>query len=112
MTRMRILCFNTVMSKLEEKRREAYKQRWYQNYGKYRRYDTTKEIFVIMLEAQGGRCAICRTMDWGPLGPCMDHNHKTHVVRGILCSNCNAGIGCFGDNPETIRAAIKYLEKK
>ena len=42
---------------------------------------------------------------------CIDHDHKTGVIRGIICGNCNFGLGNFKDNIELIEKAIKYLEE-
>ena len=64
-----------------------------------------------MLAAQGGRCAICGTDEPGGTGWHTDHCHVTGRVRGILCHHCNVGLGCFKDNPEFMREAIKYLEE-
>ncbi len=95
--------------KVKERKRiqglESYHRR------KFSKHGLTRETFNIILKAQGKQCAICRTTDWGPNGPCIDHDHKTGKVRGILCSNCNAGIGCFKDDPRIICASAKYLEK-
>jgi hypothetical protein len=41
---------------------------------------------------------------------CIDHDHKTNMVRGILCSTCNTGIGMFKDNLNLVFIASKYLE--
>jgi hypothetical protein len=61
-----------------------------------------------MIEAQGGLCAICA----GPLDrPHVDHDHETGKVRGILCFNCNAGLGKFKDSVEIADAATEYLRK-
>jgi len=41
----------------------------------------------------------------------VDHNHTTGIVRGILCSKCNQGIGLFMENKNILKSAIEYLEK-
>ena len=38
-------------------------------------------------------------------------DHKTGKVRGLLCSECNFGIGKFKDNISILKKAIKYLEE-
>lgn len=40
---------------------------------------------------------------------CIDHCHNTSVVRGILCSKCNTGLGMFNDNIDALYSAIEYL---
>ena len=73
-----------------------------------RRYGVGDAEVAAMIEAQGGWCAICD----GPLErPHVDHCHKTGKVRGILCFNCNAGLGKFGDDVEVMRLAVEYLRK-
>jgi|DEB19_MinimDraft_3_1074340.scaffolds.fasta_scaffold32276_2 hypothetical protein len=42
----------------------------------------------------------------------VDHNHRTGSFRGILCTNCNRGIGHLKDSPDLLRKAIAYLESK
>lgn len=62
-----------------------------------------------MFVEQKGVCAICG----GPGGPhkslAVDHHHGTGSVRGLLCGNCNNGLGRFRDNPEFLAKAITYL---
>lgn len=40
----------------------------------------------------------------------IDHCHRTNKFRGLLCSNCNSGLGLFNDSIEKLRSAIKYLK--
>lgn len=78
-----------------------------------RQYGITVEDYDRMLAAQGGGCAICggtdpqRNRKWF----CVDHDHETGVVRGLLCMNCNDGLGRFADDPAQLRAAAAYLEQ-
>lgn len=41
----------------------------------------------------------------------IDHDHKTDVIRGVLCKSCNTGLGKLGDTVESLRKAIRYLER-
>lgn len=76
-----------------------------------RLYGITLKEYNRMLEAQGHCCAICGGSEGMSLGRHMavDHCHDTGMVRGILCSHCNRGLGFFKDNPELLTAAAKYL---
>lgn len=42
----------------------------------------------------------------------IDHNHNTNQVRGVLCTNCNRGLGHFKDSPDLLQKAIEYLKEK
>lgn len=79
------------------------------------------EDYESILESQGNVCAICRSSEnpnkeWF----CVDHDHTCcptqmrscgNCIRGLLCNNCNTGLGYFADNPEALRNAIEYLQK-
>jgi hypothetical protein len=41
----------------------------------------------------------------------VDHNHKTGVIRGLLCKTCNVGIGYLKDSPLLLMAAADYLSR-
>ncbi len=69
------------------------------------RYGVTQGEVDEFLFAQGWRCAICRE----PNPDCVDHDHVTGQVRGILCRCCNAGLGQFRDNPDHLVAAAEYI---
>lgn len=75
-----------------------------------------KAFFIEKFETQGGRCAICERPE--NLGPGLnrvilyvDHEHETGYMRGLLCHNCNTGIGQLRDNPELLRKAADYIEQ-
>jgi Recombination endonuclease VII len=71
------------------------------------RYRLSLEDYRDMLERQGKVCGICKTPG-KPL--CVDHCHATDKVRGLLCRDCNLGLGNYKDNPVFTRAATAYLE--
>lgn len=75
-----------------------------------RKHGLARGEFEIMLEEQNGRCKLCGTPT--PEGDLhIDHDHKTGLVRGLLCRPCNAGPGMFHDSPEELRRAIDYIER-
>jgi len=55
-------------------------------------------------------CDISLTNDRGPTGRCVDHDHSTGKVRGILCNNCNRALGLLGDCTNRLENAINYLK--
>lgn len=77
-----------------------------------RRYNLSPEVYEEMLAAQGGGCAICATENpWARSKRfAVDHDHKTGLVRSLLCHPCNRGLGTFSDDAELLRRAAKYLD--
>jgi hypothetical protein len=71
----------------------------------------TPEQFSAALEKQGGVCAICRRPPAQDRLLCIDHNHQTGQVRGLLCGSCNRAIGLLGDNLGRVLAAAEYLKQ-
>lgn len=73
------------------------------------RYGISLEERNTKLSLQKGQCAICLK----PFGefsrPNVDHNHETGQVRGLLCQNCNAGLGMFQDSSKLLELASAYL---
>lgn len=67
--------------------------------------------YAQMYDKQGGVCAICGGTDLGKGSRRfhVDHCHKTNVVRGLLCSPCNTGLGQFKENINILLLAIQYL---
>lgn len=79
-----------------------------------RTYRMTIAEYDAMLMAQNSACAICGHTDQSDpkMFPHVDHCHKTGKNRGILCSQCNFGIGKFKDSPHLLRMAAEYLESR
>lgn len=95
--------------------KNAYMRAWMaKNPMRKKEYDL-KKLYGIslaeyekLLSVQDGKCAVCgQTDEWFNLA--VDHCHGTNVVRGLLCSQCNRGIGLFKDKPELLEAAATYL---
>jgi hypothetical protein len=72
------------------------------------RYGLTPQQVEEMAKAG---CAICGTTNWPGRHnrPHVDHCHRTGKVRGILCSECNTGLGKFKDDPALLRRATEYV---
>lgn len=73
------------------------------------KFNITKEEYKVLVESQNGLCAIC-TKPWCRR-LCIDHNHQTGKVRGLLCGPCNAGIGMLQDSPIIMSNAIAYIQR-
>jgi hypothetical protein len=58
-----------------------------------RRYGITVEDYDRMLEGQGGVCALCKETCSKGTRLCVDHDHDSGRVRGLLCDSCNRGLG-------------------
>lgn len=81
------------------------------------RYGIDEYKYEDLLISSNYKCAICgeeekivdaRTGKIYELS--IDHCHDSGKVRGILCGNCNAGIGHFKDDIGILKRAILYLE--
>lgn len=72
-------------------------------------YGITLDDYNTMFEAQGGVCKICGGKDKNGQALAVDHDHQTGKIRGLLCGNCNRGIGFFQDSPELLCQAAEYL---
>lgn len=77
-------------------------------------FDLHLSEYKKMLEAQNGVCAICEKPEThkrnGKLKAlAVDHCHKTGAIRGLLCFDCNTGIGKLKEDPKIFQSAIRYL---
>jgi len=79
-------------------------------------YGITIEQYNVMFAYQNGCCAICNKHileidQKRKKNLCVDHNHETGEIRGLLCDKCNRGIGLLQDNPDILLSAYRYLSK-
>lgn len=77
-------------------------------------YGLTTELFNQMFENQEGLCGVCsvlmhngRTHDMRKA--CVDHDHETSKVRGLLCLKCNLALGYLNHTPQLLQNAAGYL---
>lgn len=95
----------------EDCKSKAHSDKYYR-----RNYGLSLHEFFLFMERQDWKCAICKTYgfkmrDNHISGLNCDHDHKTGKVRGLLCHNCNRGLGLFQDNTTFLKSAINYLEE-
>lgn len=102
----------------DECKKQEMDRRWRERSPGYMRqymYGVTPEQYSAMLARQDHRCAICGSDTWPGArragSPHVDHDHANGKVRGLLCGNCNNGLGMFADDPVRLRAAADYLER-
>ena len=74
-----------------------------------RAYGMTPAQYEDRLARQGGGCAICGTPPPEGQSLHVDHDHDSGRIRGLLCFNCNAGLGKFGEDPELLSRAAGYV---
>lgn len=78
---------------------------------RYRKlFGISLEEYNRMFAEQGGVCKIClQPQDGLTKNLAVDHCHKTGMIRGLLCKDCNIGLGAYKDNKQLLEKAIAYL---
>jgi hypothetical protein len=92
--------------------------------GRTRTRATARDQRLFFSEKPGVASSICR-LPWVQCKPakaarhdetmflhhlCVDHDHRSGAVRGLLCNACNTALGLLGEQPDRFREAAKYLE--
>ena len=92
------------------KLRYPYKASSHKIHHLFNRYGLEWEQYLDLFEKQNKQCLICsRSINLEGTAH-VDHCHKTKLVRGLLCGNCNKGIGLLQDDPMLLQKAKEYLE--
>lgn len=99
-----------------KERKNAMAREWHRKIPDRRRRSQLKYAYGITLEQyesmywdQLGRCGICEELPKAGIYLEVDHCHETTRVRGLLCSQCNVGLGHFKDSIKIMGRAIGYL---
>ena len=98
-------------------RMREFRERYPEKARKYQvqAYGISFAEYILMLKAQCDGCAICgdkvASCTGAGTGMSVDHDHATGAVRGLLCADCNRGLGCFKDNTMRMEKAIAYLNR-
>ena len=101
------LAHSDELATLRASHRSERRSKWLKHYG------ITEEQYNEVLVKQGGKCAVCGEdnldIRGNPSHLCVDHDHATGKIRGLLCKHCNIAAGNLRDSPERALRLAKYL---
>jgi hypothetical protein len=98
------------------KKKESFKRGLKTSYGRMRHWKRwgitiTFEQYNTLLKEQNFKCKICGLPQSNfKQRLCVDHDHNTGKIRGLLCHKCNRALGFFKDNTEFLQKALEYLQ--
>lgn len=79
-------------------------------YKLFYKYGITKDVYDSFYDEQHGCCAICGIHQSDlKQSLSVDHDHRTGRIRGLLCCDCNFGLGRFKDDLDILKKAIMYI---
>lgn len=94
----------------EKKEHIRNRSRWYHI---KRTYGLTEDAYNSIRNEQDDKCYICERPQKRLRRPlCVDHDHRSGKIRGLLCDRCNRGIEHFKDNPLYFENAASYLRRE
>lgn len=99
--------YNSLQSTRDYKRDRELKDFWPDCSPKQAR-----ENYNTLYARQDGCCAVCQKhQSEFSISLSVDHDHDTGFVRGLLCGNCNRGLGLFMDSEDSLMKAASYISK-
>ena len=73
-----------------------------------RKFNLTEQEYSTLITRSKGCCEVCnKSVD----KLCIDHDHQTKKIRGLLCNNCNTSLGLMYDDVGMLQKLIQYLEQ-
>lgn len=110
-------CQRLTARKTYKRRKTSTSTKQWKKYNKDRTmqvlYGLRLSDYENLFHAQNGRCAICNlpgTTEGFATALRVDHDHKTGIIRGLLCNHCNLALGHLRDDTNLLESAIKYLQ--
>lgn len=101
------MCIKTSSQEHYKKNKDKHTEYWLT-----KQYGISLSDYAVLLQKQNGVCAICFTKCSTGKRLAVDHDHATRKVRGLLCTNCNTGIGSLKDSILMLKSATIYLETR
>lgn len=110
---------NNILKKYRIKNRDQFRQDYKDNPEKYfhyslkANYGIDADVYHSLLETQNFECAICNIgIEEVSRMFAVDHCHDSGKIRGLLCGQCNTGIGLFKENVKIFNKAISYIQSE
>ena len=104
--------FNSPCKKCSNIYQVVNRSEYQRKYHLLKKFNIDIETYNKMLSEQNNSCFICNVkFDNDSKKFAVDHCHETNNIRGLLCQNCNTGLGFFRDNIEILQNAIEYLRR-
>ena len=109
-----IICYEGIRKAKKLSNPQAHLKKTQEFWLKHR-YGITLCTYTEMLISQNSSCAICSSTVPYPSLPerktfCVDHDHETGKIRGLLCMPCNRSLGQFKDDATILRNADDYID--
>lgn len=76
------------------------------------KYGMSPADYDKLVAAQDNRCAICLEAPKANMNLCIDHDHASGLIRGLLCHGCNRGIGLLKDSATNLNRAASYVARR
>lgn len=99
----------TTMKRDQERKKQAERDALFKLKIKLKPYNCTPEQYLLLEELADNKCQICGEEFKDEKDKHLDHCHKTKNIRGLLCTECNLGLGLFKDDTDTLKKVIGYL---